>query len=424
MAAADERLIMATSDSTRDSAALITRLAGGGEPLRRALDRAQVLRLQVVVREVEGLPTGAGAWPMGVVAGGGQGVRIGPAMGFRVDAEYIYPASTVKLPTAVAALMTLAELAERVGRPEIGAASPLRFWPCLPGESVAEVDATNVPSRRITAGHDARRVCVVSDNPAHNRLYGIVGHEEVNRRLWAMGLTTARINHRLAEPGRTWEEHRRTPRVDVLGGDGAAVAELPARESGLMIDNEGVPGLEVGTAHVDPMTGERVEGPLSFLKRNRLGLHDQQAVLMKVLLPGAAAPDEVTRPIGLRESDRLLLCDALWPTPRQSGLVGLSKPGMGPPPDEFVKFMVPGLRRALAGTRADDIAVFNKVGMAYGFFTDNALVVRRGSSRGVLVAGAMYANESAVLGLDTYDEKTVARPVFEAIGEVVGGIIG
>ena len=85
--------------------------------------------------------------------------------GYRVDAEYFYPASTIKLCTAVAALAELPRLRAATGLP-LTACSPLRFHPLpdrlLPsaaaeGEQVCEdSDPSNLQGGAVTLAHEAR----------------------------------------------------------------------------------------------------------------------------------------------------------------------------------------------------------------------------------------------------------------------------
>ncbi|MEZ4473603.1 MAG: hypothetical protein R3F60_23000 [bacterium] len=62
--------------------------------------------------------------------------------GFRVDAEYFYPASAVKTCGAVAALQRFAEL--RAQGKKVGVDTPLTFHPVLPGERVFSHDPSHL----------------------------------------------------------------------------------------------------------------------------------------------------------------------------------------------------------------------------------------------------------------------------------------
>jgi len=108
------------------------------------------------------------------------------------DQRYFYPASTVKLPIAILALEKIRELAipglDRNSTMITGAA----------GERQTEV--FNDPSSadgRPSIAHYIKKILLVSDNDAFNRLYEFLGQEYINNRLHAMGYTDIQILHRL-----------------------------------------------------------------------------------------------------------------------------------------------------------------------------------------------------------------------------------
>ncbi len=370
----------------------------GPAPLARVFGDATDFRLQILISEEASAGAGKGSGPTPRL------VR----RGFRADCEYFYPASTIKLAGAVAALLTLARLRRETGLP-IDALSPLVFHPAFPDQRLEDRDRGS-PTGAITVRQEIRKVCLVSDNPAHNRLYTLVGHREINELMWAAGLPSVRINHRLSEP-RPWDDQRRTGQVHILVRNplgGEQVVTLPARSSDLLVDNAGAPGLEVGREHVDGSA--RIPAPMSFLRRNRISLIDLQNLLVLVtrpdLLPGLPGFD-------LIPGDRELLWSAMTEFPGQSVSPRYDP---GPFPDEFVKPLLPGLRRALG----DSVSVTNKVGQAYGFTIENALVRSPRLGRDIFITACLYANSSGVLGADSYDDRSLALPFMAALGEAIG----
>ena len=63
--------------------------------------------------------------------------------------------------------------------------------------------------------------------------------------------------------------------------------------------------------------------------------------------------------------------------------------------------------------------IYNKIGQAYGFETENAWVVDRESGRGFFVAATLYVNEDGILNDDQYEYATVAAPFSAALGEAL-----
>jgi hypothetical protein len=324
--------------------------------------------------------------------------------GFRAGAEYFYPASSVKLFAAVAALERLAELRQETGLP-LDADTPLVYHPVLPGDALEDSDPTNLENGKITVRHEIRKLFLVSDNEAFNRLYELVGQDRLAASLTRAGLPGARLVHRLAE-ARSAEENRRFPRIE-LRGEGFVYA-LPERTSAPLPAAPTVPGLAIGRAHLDGET--KVEDPLDFTGKNRIALADLQRGLCMVVRPDVdcGGPGFTLAP-----ADRALLLEAMRRLPRQS-----TNPVYPPAeyPDDYVKFLLPGLLRVAPLERW---AISNKIGQAYGFTVENAWVLDEGSGRGAFLAAALYTNEDEVLNDDRYEYTTVALPFLADLGEAL-----
>jgi hypothetical protein len=321
---------------------------------------------------------------------------------YRAGAEYVYPASTVKLLAAVAALEELAELRARTGL-AIDADTPLVYHPLFPGEAREELDPTNLAGDRITVRHEIRKLFLVSDNEAFNRLYELVGPDGLARSAERAGLRGVRIVHRLSEP-RTAEENLRLPRIDLVGG--GFTHTLPERTARPLPPPPQLPGLLVGEAHL--VGDERRNGPMDFTAKNHFPLAELQRALCMVVRPDV---DCGGRGFRLGAEERALLLEAMGQLLAES-----ANPVYDPAEhrDEEVEFLLPGLRRAVPPHR---LRVFGKSGQAYGFTLDNAWVLDTLSQRSFLLAAALYANDDGVLNDDLYDYETVALPFLAGLGE-------
>ncbi|NML66536.1 serine hydrolase [Hymenobacter sp. RP-2-7] len=109
--------------------------------------------------------------------------------------QYFYPASTIKLAAAVLALEKLGRLRATV--PALGLGSFMRTDSAFAGQTRAWRD-TSAASGRTSLGHYLRKMLLVSDNDAYNRLYEFVGPRELNAGLRRLGLRHARLVQRLA----------------------------------------------------------------------------------------------------------------------------------------------------------------------------------------------------------------------------------
>ena len=136
-----------------------------------------------------------------VVETSGAGTEACPSRGhtrlrrhaFRADAEYFYPASTVKLFGAIAACVALRELAR--AHPGLDKDTPLAFGAC-PRE--ADETETETENEVTTLRSELAKLFLTSDNRAFNRCFDLCGPSGI-RRWTARHLPgeDVRITHRL-----------------------------------------------------------------------------------------------------------------------------------------------------------------------------------------------------------------------------------
>jgi hypothetical protein len=318
-----------------------------------------------------------------LVAIPGRGTAVLERQSFRADAEYFYPASAVKLCAAVGALEKLAEL--RSQRAELSLTTPLRI--SFSGDRPRIVETT--------LRDEIEKALVVSDNDAFNRLFEFVGPEELAGRLTALGLASARITHRLGDPG-----------------DGGAPA-FELRASGRPLDVAQRTGIDLGSGRSEPVgtahvggDGRLVDAPLDFGEKNRMTLRDLQNLLVATVRPDLS---ELAAP-GWSAEDRDALVDILGrlPSELQDGVPrGLDE--VHKPLDAAVKSVLPG----------HDIRVYGKGGRAYGFTVENSWVVDATTHRSVFVAATIYANDNETINDDRYEYESVADPFIGELGRFV-----
>jgi beta-lactamase family protein len=340
---------------------------------------------------------------LGTIEPGPDGLPRLVQHGFRAGAEYFYPASTVKLFAAVAALEHLGEIARETGL-DIDPDTPLVFHPLDESDEREESDPSNLAGGTITVRHEIRKLFLVSDNAAFNRLYELVGQDGLAESMRRAGLTEARIVHRLSEL-RSAEENRHYPRIDLAGN--GFLHTLPERSSEPLAPPPPMPGLEVGSAYL--ADDQRIEGPMDFSAKNRISLLELQRGLCKLARPDVdCGPGE---PYALGGGDRALLLEAMSLLPRES-----TNPvyDAAEYPDGYVKFLLPGLRRALDGR---GFTLYDKSGQAYGFTTENAYVVDDAGGKAFFLAATIYTNSDGVLNDDAYDYAGLALPFLADLAE-------
>ncbi len=368
-------------------------LPGSSAKFERLLASPEAFRLQVLVSEVVTNSHG----------------HVGLTRhGYRVDAEYFYPASAIKLCAAVAALQTIRKIQPPWLADDL-ADVPMEIAPLFPGDVPQAGDVSNLKSGDITVGHELRKLALVSDNQAFNRFYDLVGHEELNRSMHALGLSSVVINHRLSE-ARKIPDMRASASVIFRVPNGEPIT-VPARISGLVLTNNSK-GLFVGNGY---MSGDQiVNTPMDFSGRNGISLVDLQDLLVKVARPDI---DLGTPSLRLSEAHRARMLRAMTEYPRAS-----ANPVYAPKnySDESSKFLLPGIRRVFpSATPGVRIECSGKPGRAYGFSTENSYIRNPANGRAVFVAAVLYTNADGILNDEKYDYATVADPFFADLGELI-----
>ena len=108
------------------------------------------------------------------------------------SSQYFYPASTVKLPTALLALQKLQEL-QNTG---ITKSTTMITEDAYSGQTSTFNDP-QTPDGRPNIESYIKKIFLVSDNDAFNRLYEFLGQEYLNEQLHKKGYYDAQIIHRL-----------------------------------------------------------------------------------------------------------------------------------------------------------------------------------------------------------------------------------
>ena len=317
------------------------------------------------------------------------------------ERQYFYPASSIKLCGAVAALLRLAEH-NRVHGTALGLDSPLVIEPRFPGDARIDADPGNVDGGVLTVGHALRKLFLVSDNAAYNHCLELCGQRELNERMWAAGFGSVRLWHRLSEV-RTLEENRQTRAVRV--GD----AHFPAREAGAELANDAFRDLDIGEQHV--VGEQRVAGAMSFARKNAITLRDLQHLLVEVVRPEIDTGKRGFPELGV--AARAFVVQALGELPSESRNPRFDAARV---PDHACKFVLRGVRDVVP---AEHLRVFDKIGRAYGFSIENAYVEDTRTGRGFFLAIVLFTDADGVIGDGAYEYENVAAPFLDAAGRAI-----
>ncbi len=312
--------------------------------------------------------------------------------------QYFYPASTVKLPIAVLALQRLNELAidglDRNSTMITDAASP---------SQTAVYNDPSAKDGRPTIGHYIKKIFLVSDNDAFNRLYEFLGQEYINGSLHRMGYTNAQLLHRL-QTALSEDQNRRTNPVKFFSPGGKLLYTQPEGTSA-MVYAPRTDLLGNGYLRGDSLVRE----PFDFSKKNRLSLEDLHRAVQSIALPETIP---AAQRFNLTEDDHRFLLRWMSSLPSESAYPSYDSTH----PDAYVKFLLFGGKGDISNK---NIRIFNKVGDAYGFLTDAAYVLDFDNGIEFMLSATIYCNSDGIFNDDKYDYDTIGFPFLKALGEAI-----
>ena len=320
---------------------------------------------------------------------------------FRIDAdEYFYPASVIKFPIAVAALEWLNDL----DVPGLDRDTTMLTDAVRPAQTPATEDAT-APRGMPSVAHYIRKLSIVSDNEASNRLFELLGTDELKARLARWGMTETRLTHRLAvrlPP----EENRHFNPVRFVDQDGIVHA-VPARTGANLA--AGVEPVPLGVGEL--IAGEYVEGPKDFSGLNHMPLAEVHGLLEAIVFPDLVP--EARRP-GITASDRSLLLEAMRVMPSESGIEAYRDGDRFP--DGFANYFIMGRD---PDRLPEGVTITNKVGRAYGFLTETAHVVDSVYDVEFLLSATVHVNANGVYNDDDYEYDELGFPFLAELGKLM-----
>jgi hypothetical protein len=322
---------------------------------------------------------------------------------YRLNAKhYFYPASTVKLPTVIFTLEKLNELNIK----GLTTKSTMITDSAFAGQTRVTHDSSarnNLPSIR----NYIKKILLVSDNDAYNRLYEFVGREEINKKLKKYELTGTRIVGRLAV-GDSGEGTRHTNPIDFYDGK-----TLVYHQPGQYDPNEYPMQLEnmiQGKGYIDKHD-KLIMKPFDFSDKNVYPLADQQMVLRRLLFPETFPKDQQFDLTG-DQYKFIYKYMSMWPTESRNPTY--------PPPDyypAYCKWLFYG-GDSLAVIQPH-IRIFNKIGDSYGYDIDNAYIVDFKNKVEFILSAVVQSNDDEIYNDNKYEYKTVCLPFMKNLAQVI-----
>lgn len=314
------------------------------------------------------------------------------------DSRYFYPASTVKLPIALLALEWLEE--QQIGGLNLETTmltdsvrpSQLPAW----SDSSAE---NGLPS----IGHYIKKILLVSDNDASNRLYELLGTDYINQKLKEKGLRNSVITQRLSFPISP-EENRHFNPIRFVDKFGTSLFEIPARMADSAYVVPGFPKL--GQAYYKNDT--LIQGGMDFSYKNKFSLTDLHGVVQRTIFPEAFVGIER---FNLNEEHRNFVLKYMSMVPRESRFPTYDTTEFY---DSYSKFFMFGTDKSPIPAR---FRLFNKTGWSYGHLIEGGYFVDFEAGVEFFVSAIVYVNEDQTLNDDLYETDEIGLPFFAELGQ-------
>lgn len=313
--------------------------------------------------------------------------------------NYFYPASTVKMPLAFLSLEKLNNLKKNN----------------LTKESIFITDSSapkqeivfNDPSSENgcpSIAHYVKKIFLVSNNDAYNRLYEFLGQSYIQKKMKQKGYHDVAIRHRF-QTALNEEDNKHTNEIRFFDTPGNLLYKQNAQYSKASFKS---PKILLGNAHYKG--NSLINQPFDFTLKNKIYLNDLHEVLKSVYFP-EAMPEE--KRFNLTNEDYQFVYKWMSAYPKESKYPYYDTSIYY---DAYVKYFMFGSEKE---TIPANIRIFDKVGLAYGFLTDIAYIIDTTNKVEFLLSATISCNSDGIYNDDKYDYKTVGFPFFKQLGNVI-----
>jgi hypothetical protein len=258
-----------------------------------------------------------------------------------------------------------------------------------------------------TVGNYSKRMLLVSDNKAYNRLYEFLGQGPLNQRLQQLGYPNARIVRRFA-PCDTAANRYTNP----ISFRDALTQQLIYQQPAAV--NQQPLSFPLGRTlkgQAYQAGGRIVSQPYDYTTANYLPLEDITSMLRAILFPEATPENQRFQ---LTPSDYAFLRYYLYQTPHSSHY-SLYQPSRYF--DAYKKYLYYG--RNPKAPSETGLHIYNIVGMSHGYLADVAYFADSTRHTEFLLSAVLYVNKDGVINDGNYEYDTIGLPFLAALGQQI-----
>lgn len=315
---------------------------------------------------------------------------------------YFYPASTIKLPVAIFALEKLNE----VNINNLTKNTTLKVDSNHKGQTKVTNDGSSETGKATIANY-IKKILLVSDNDAYNRVYEFTDRQTVNEKLKKYRFNHSRIISRLAV-GDDEESARHTNAFNFYKDDQLVYLKPSAwdfRDYPLRLNN-----LKRGEGYIDG-NGKLVNQPFDFTGKNVFQLSDQHELMKRLFFPSSFPKRKC---FNLTPNDYDFLYTYMSKYPTESTSPKYNEPNYYP---TYCKFLFYGADEKT--TPNPNIRIFNKVGDAYGYAIDNIYLIDYENKVEFILTAVVQSNENRIYNDNKYEYEAVCYPFLKNLGQKI-----
>ena len=314
--------------------------------------------------------------------------------------DYFYPASSVKLPVSVLALEKLNNL----NIAGLDKNTPLKIDSARAPQSAVVSDSSSESYLPSIANY-IKKIFLVSDNDAFNRLYEFVGQKGINDGLHRKDFKDVRIVHRLAG-GFSTEDNRYTNPFLFYKND-KIMYKQPAQYNDESYTFE-LNKLIKGVGYLDSKD-KLVNQPFDFSAKNYISLETLTEILKTIIFP-ETCPEKMR--FNLTEDDYKFLYKYMSMFPCESKHPAYDSTHY----DSYVKYFMFGDSHKPI---TDNVRIFNKVGMAYGYLTDVSYIADFDKKVEFMLSAVIHVNKDQIYNDGIYEFVQIGLPFLANLGRVI-----
>lgn len=325
---------------------------------------------------------------------------LGQTHNYAVPEWYFYPASVVKLPTAI---LTLEKLKEK----DFPVESVLvlnRDFECGNMQFVEESREKNTTIQQML-----RELIIVSNNTYYNSLYHFLTPKFLNEQLQAKGIRNTSIYKDFS--GCEMPLNMKTHGYFLVDRKKSIAlkedqSEFPLSEFAAHYSYDSTKLL--GSKH--EYRRNIVDGPFDFNYNLEYPISDIHGTSMRLFFPEFFKEDERWN---IREKDRDLLIETMKSVPRDlNEKKYLDKKKY---PDNLYKYLIHGD----ANPKYNAVITYSKLGLSYGFVTETAYVHDPSTNRRYVLTASMYVNANDTVNDGKYEYEELAKPFLARFGQLI-----